>query len=109
METGKALGQGGGSTHARRCGPTGRAKEKTPSGSAQVLDKARFGQRRIQASPLIGFGRAWLGLAQFGPIGIRLDFPWMLFLSHLRHGPHAEFATGDVDPPPAKASAAPGD
>jgi len=33
----------------------------------------------------------------------------MLFLSHLRHGPHAEFATGDVDPPPAKASAAPGD
>jgi hypothetical protein len=59
--------------------------------------------------PLIRLGRAWLDLAQFGPIWIRWDFPWMLFLSHLRHGPHAEFATGDVDPLHAKASAAPGD
>src|SRR5271168_2108787 len=41
----------------------GAGKEKGAWGSGQVLEKARFGQ-----------GKAWLDLAGFGPIWVRLGF-----------------------------------
>jgi hypothetical protein len=74
--------------------------------------------KQIQAFPLVGFGRAlldlaqfgsiwlnlaqfgsiWLNLAQFGSIWLNLDsawdFPWMLYVTYRRHGPHPELATG---------------
>jgi hypothetical protein len=47
------------------------ATKKTFSaqGSAQALEKARFGQgnpRKSEGFPLIGFGGAWLGFAGLG-------------------------------------------
>jgi hypothetical protein len=49
----------------------------------------RLNSDKIQALSLAGFGWIWLNLAQFG---LRLDFPWMLSVTHRRHGPHPEFA-----------------
>jgi hypothetical protein len=46
-------------------------KEKTPWGSAQVLEIARFGEanpRKSKLFPLIRFGRAWLALGRFDSI-----------------------------------------
>jgi hypothetical protein len=72
-----------------------RQMKKRPGGSAQVLDKARFGQGNgdilveIQAFPfLLDLARLcwiWPNLAQFG---FRLNFPWMLYVTHRRHEPH---------------------
>jgi hypothetical protein len=56
----------------------GRQKKKHAGGSAQVLDKARFGQGNPRFSfdylwpGFAGFGSVWLSLAQFGSIWLNL-------------------------------------
>jgi hypothetical protein len=55
-----------------------------------------FGQALLD---LAGFGSIWPNLAQFG---FRLDFPWMFFIAHRRHGPHPELAASG---PPTRLAA----
>jgi hypothetical protein len=62
MEIMKLRGRTGDATRARRTGQTGQAKIKTPWGSAQVLDRVRFGQ----GNPSFSLGLALLDLAQSG-------------------------------------------
>ena len=50
------------------------AKEKLPLGGPRKSLIRLDSDKEIQAFPLVGFGWAWLDLAQFGPIWIRLGF-----------------------------------
>src|SRR5271163_3891419 len=54
-------------------GEQGGRKKKRPGGSAQVLDKARFGQ----GNPSFSLGWIWPGLAGFGSIWRNLDSAWI--------------------------------
>ena len=60
-------------------------RKNTLGGSAQVLDKARFGQ----GNPSFSLGWIWPGFAGFGSIwpnlDFGLDFPWMLSVAHRRN------------------------
>ena len=64
-------------SHAReamRANRGGKRKNAlTPRGPRKSLIRLNL-DKEIQASPLVGFGRAWLDLAQFGPIWIPLGF-----------------------------------
>ena len=54
-------------------GEPGRRRKKRLGGSAQVLDKARFGQ----GNPSFSLGWIWPGLAGFGSIWPNLDSAWI--------------------------------
>jgi hypothetical protein len=66
---------------AMRANRAGKGKNALggPSKSLITLDS----DKEIQAFPLVGFGRAWLDLAQFG---FGLDFPWTLFTADAEPG-----------------------
>jgi hypothetical protein len=105
MEKSMAPGRSGDPSRARRCGRTGRAKEKTRWGGPRKPLIRLDSDKEIQAFPLVRFGRASLNLAQFGPILIPLGFS--LDTLHIgAHRPHPEFADGGADPLRTKAPAA---
>ena len=62
-------------------GEPGRQKKKRPGGSAQVIDKARFGQ----GNPSFSLGWIWPGLAGFGSIWPNLDSAWIFLGCYSLH------------------------
>src|SRR5271155_3165441 len=75
-----------------------RRKKKRPGGSAQVLDKPRFGQ----GNPSFSLGWVWPGLAGFGSIWPNLDSAWIFLGCHTLHIGATdlilEFAAGGPSP-----------